>query len=541
MAYSITCPHCSAKLKSQTAVPLGRNVKCPKCSDTFVVSAAIMEEVADSKMAVPATSAKPAVETRSASVKKAPPAPPVEANPFGFDDEPAPKSRRDEDDEDEKPRARKKPTPVVDDEEEEERPRARKRRDEDEEEKPRPRKKVLSLDDEDGERPSRYRDDDDDYDTPKKKSKKKKKKGSGIGLKIGLAVAGVLALAGIGYLIYSLFSGGGNYDAEMVSYLPADSTVVGGAEIGELHKNEKFKGLVDKMSSQAGDKSLKDLDTELKPTGLTTADFSRVVFGGSPTGSEPTVVVRTTKAFEKAKLAEVLDCKKEMKKGDKVYYSNSSGKVVYFPSDTMFVLTNDKHFETLSSKESGKVLIPEELQEAAKKMSKGQVWVSISRKVLPTDYASKIDAAKAIRIPYLPPELIDAVKDMKTAGLWAKADGEQVTFGLAMICNKSETAEAAEKAIQKEIDDNKSKNLADNPLMKEAGEMATIAKPLTESLQKSYAVSRSGDMIEVSASFLISDAEKIANAAPAPSRPVKQPIVQPISRPPVRPPVPIKK
>lgn len=40
MSFSVTCVHCDAVLKSQTPVPAGKNVKCPKCAKMFTTPAA---------------------------------------------------------------------------------------------------------------------------------------------------------------------------------------------------------------------------------------------------------------------------------------------------------------------------------------------------------------------------------------------------------------------------------------------------------------------------------------------------------------------
>ena len=43
---SITCTNCGAVLKTQTAIPAGKKVKCPKCTQPFVVQAAAAPEPA---------------------------------------------------------------------------------------------------------------------------------------------------------------------------------------------------------------------------------------------------------------------------------------------------------------------------------------------------------------------------------------------------------------------------------------------------------------------------------------------------------------
>ncbi len=78
-----------------------------------------------------------------------------------------------------------------------------------------------------------------------------------------------------------------------------------------------------------------------------------------------------------------MDCTKEEKKGDVTYYAVAGDQVVYYPTDSLVVMTNKKHFETLAGKDVSKVQISEDLQEISKKMSKGHAWFAISKNVFP--------------------------------------------------------------------------------------------------------------------------------------------------------------
>lgn len=525
MPYSITCPSCSAKLKTTTAIPIGRSVQCPKCKESFAVSAKNMVEAADSKFLPPnpgaakaaATPAKKAPVAADTHVNSLDDAPPRKSHRDEDEDErPRSRSRRDEDDEDDRPRRKSR-----NDDDDDDRPRAKRRDDDDEDDRPRrkrrdddedddrPRSRHRDDDDVD-ERPSRRGRDDDDYDDDRPRRAKKKKKSS-LPIMIGLSLAGLIALAGIGYLIYSLFAGGGGaYDTEMIAFLPGDSTMVVGVDLDELASNTKLKEFVQRVGKQAGEDPLKEANDKLKPAGLTTDDFSRLVVGGQmDKGAEPTAVVRTKKSFDKAKFAEFMDCKKEEKKDGKTYYSDGGDGVVYFPSDTLAVRTTKKHYETLA-KESGKVLLSEEMQDLAKKLSKGHFWVAMSKNALPKQAMDQIDLAKAVRIPYVPPEFIDAVKDMKGFGFWVKADGDKVKFGAGVLCNKQEVAEKAEEKMKKEIDEQRSKKLEDNDLIKQglgSKEVPSEVKSMMTNLQKSFAADRSGALVEFSGEFTLGDLE----------------------------------
>src|SRR5258708_10719417 len=144
MAFSITCDHCSAKLKTATAIPVGRSVTCPKCKKNFAVSDANMEEVADAKTAMTARENKPAAT--SAKPAQMPTRRAVD------DDDDRPRSRNRDDDDD-------RPSKKLRDDGEDDRL-SKKRRDDDDEDN-RPRRKSGDDDDDDKPR-SRKRDDDDD-------------------------------------------------------------------------------------------------------------------------------------------------------------------------------------------------------------------------------------------------------------------------------------------------------------------------------------------------------------------------------------------
>ena len=390
----------------------------------------------------------------------------------------------------------------------------------------------------DDDRPSRRRVDD-DFDDDDRPRKKKKKKGRGLGVTIGLAAAALLLLGGIGYLVYSLVGGGGGgdtYDTDMLAFLPAEANVVFGADVEELNKSAKLKELIGKSGKATGKDFIGEMNEKLKAGGLSIDDISRVIIGvnvdQAATGKDPPTfafVVRTKKSFDKAKVAQAMEFKDEKKQGDVTYYGNKEKEVVYFPEDSLMVATTEKHFEALNAKNSSKVAISDDLQELGKKMSKGHFWVVASR--LPSTALNNIDSLKAIRIPYVPTELIDALKEMKGGGISLKLDGDDLKMGFGLLCGNKDAAEKTEKAVQKEIDDRKGKNMADDPLWAKAGAgMPSEAKSVMESMQKSIAVNRSGALIEMSWSFGMNQLESVAKSAIPSPPPPPQPSVQPVKK-----------
>jgi hypothetical protein len=427
MAFSITCPKCSAKLKTAAAIPLGRSVQCPKCKTSFAVSKDNMEEVADGKPLAASTSGKPA-PAKPAPVATATKPAPARSSRDEDDDErpsrrgletngPAKSRKRDDDDEDERPRSRKrndddedeKPrSRKRDDDDEDEkprsrkrddddRPRSRKRDDDDEDEKPRSRKrddddddnrerkrsrsdddKPLSRlrsrnsdDDDDDDRPSkrgRSLDEDDDDDRPAKKKKKKKKKQKGSKMMLWVILGSVGLLAGIGILLYFIFAGGG-YDKEMLALMPSDSISLEGVEVAAFVEHSKFKSMAEKRFSSSGDFAL------LKKAGLSVGDVKRQMEANTKSGAHINVM-RLTKNAEQGKITQGGS---ELKAGDKKYWkvkqSDFMEVFVAFPADDLvLIVSKEDTMKEILNKESGKITISERMKELAKKVGGSSRW-----------------------------------------------------------------------------------------------------------------------------------------------------------------------
>jgi len=539
MAFSLTCPKCSSKLKTATAIPLGRAVQCPKCKENFAVSKDNMEEVAESKngaasvaksapaKAVPAP-AKPAAAKSVATAVAKQKAPAREAeeeeeNPFEElaapsnkrrdDDDESPRSRkrededgerprkkvRDEEDEDEeKPRARKKSR---DDDEEDEVPRSRKRdgdnrdrrRDDDDDDKPRKRsrddedndesprsRKRRDDDDEDDDRPRRRRGEDDEDDDRPRRSKKKKKKKSNVLLLIGLAVLGLAGVGGVVFLCIYLFSGGGA-DKEMMAYMPGDIHEITGADIEALITVKSVKELAN--DAQALVTAL-DVDG-LKKGGVSVDDVSKVLVGTAK--SNHTIVLRFKKAVDKGKIASALTAK-EQKNGDKVYYS-AANRYYFFPKDDLIVIADkEETLKTLTMKGDGKIDISEDLQKLSRKVGSGHLWTASTEKTVGAMPVAADDD----------PDVTSAMKDAKGHAVQATIGESVADFKIIVLCANSEKASKAVEAINKDI---KSKKSDESKLAKElVGLDADEKKAMTEFV-KSADASSSGEAIEMTASL----------------------------------------
>src|SRR5437660_443743 len=107
MAFSVNCPHCGAILKSAAAVPAGKKVKCPKCSNTFATPS-LEEAGAVSTAPLPPRTPGTEAEVPEADV----PMLAVDEDPEEPDEEDEPRRRkkdRDVVEEDDEPRGTRKP------------------------------------------------------------------------------------------------------------------------------------------------------------------------------------------------------------------------------------------------------------------------------------------------------------------------------------------------------------------------------------------------------------------------------------------------
>jgi hypothetical protein len=545
MPFSITCPACSAKLKTAAAIPVGRSIQCPKCSEKFKTTSDNMVEVGAGANGAAAP---------SPALKKA-----VADNPFGGMAAPAGRKNSRDDDEDNRPRAKRsdedrdeqkprarKPMSLDNDEEDEDRPVARKRRAVDEDEG-RPVARKRRAVDEDEERPTaRKRRDDDDEDDDgddrdrRPRPKKKKKKGN-LGVIIGASVFGLLVLTGIGFGLYWLFSGN-NYDTEMMAFLPAETNVMVGIDVEDLMNNEKVKGYVKKITAMDGPKETMN---KLKDAGITENDVSRILLGmKADDGAAPAagkqkeetvaLVVRFKKSVDKAKIAKSLDAT-EQKKNDKVYYRPNkpgSHSYVHFPSDSMLVLVStEKQLDSVLAN-SSKVVISEEMQDISKKLSKGQIWVAFSRSAVDSELKNIDEAKPMLTLVGIPADaatkMIAAVKSMRGGGGYLKLDGDKLSIGLGIQCSDAKTASEAAESWSKAFQSDTDKSTITKAML---AQMPTETKNAMEESQKSFKSESSGNMWEMTSSVSLGSIDSFVNMATSPPKrgvPVQQ---QPVEQP----------
>jgi hypothetical protein len=352
---------------------------------------------------------------------------------------------------------------------------------------------------------------DDDFDRPRPTKK------SGRGTLIALICLGALLIGGLIFALIYFLGGSNNLDSEMLAYLPPETNLMAGVEVEELMKNDKVKNLVTGLLQNEG----KDFYAKLKEAGMSENDFTRILIGGDMDmfgmralrdgpREEPNmvIVIRAKKAYDKAKIAQVVGLQEANKNG-KTYYKSTKAKdlLVYYPTDTLAVLTpNEKTLEGAMSRDSGKVVVSEEMQELGKKLSKGHVWFALNT----THLRDGLKQIKGQKIPDVPEELIDALAGMRGVGAYAKLDGDNLTFGGGILCEDRSTASKAADALQKKIEEMRGKSLDDNPLFKgKIDGMPSEVKTLIADIQKSSKADHSGAMLEMSATCSVSGHETL--------------------------------
>jgi hypothetical protein len=554
MPFAITCPSCSAKLKTASAIPIGRSVQCPKCKTSFAVSKDNMEEVADTKTApAAAAAARPAAGAKpAAAAKPAPPASAARKTRGDEDDEDeAPRARKRDEDDDETPRARKKGRDEEDDEtprarkrgdedddaprsrkrgrdeddedekprkkgrgddDENERPRARKKGDEDEDDdrpkkrgkgddedddRPRARKKARGEDDDDDDRPRRRgRDDDEDDDDRPRRGKKGKKKG-GSGKKYLLIGGGVLVVGLVVFLLI-YFLGGGSYDEEMIAFLPADTTNINSIDIADMISAMPPKQR-DRMKENFG----KSGDTkELKEAGIGPDDIKRVVEAHTKESGSVTVV-RLNKGVDKGKLTSGAS---EQKESGKSYYKMKDGKFVYFASEKLIVEADKEDtMKSILKRDEGKVVLSDTMQEIAKKAAKGTTWHASASDKGAFGFGG-VGGDKGLESIF---------KNAKGSGGWSKLSSSEVDRGEFIMCGSADDAAKLSEAVEKKIEEDK-KNIDAR-----IGDLAKFMPNLSEEDKKairdninSRSVSKSGNFVELTQSMKVRDKDDDKGGGP---------------------------
>lgn len=356
MAHSVTCPQCSAKLTSQTPIPTGKRINCPKCKTPFVPE----EEVEDIPVAELVEVAVTPVVPKPAPQKAAPPkpiAPPpiLRAKPREeeVEDPPRASRRRDEDEADERPPARSKRV----EEDDEDRPRAQIKRDEDEEDD-RPRR-SRRRDEEEDDRPRVRRDyEDDDRPSRSRPRRTRKKRGLLLLLLIGGPAAAVVI---VGIVLYFNLFGGGGPPKDMLAWAPSDSTTITYVDYAALRRHRTERG--PEGGTPIHGVHPRDIESTMQADG----------------GDGTVMVIKTTYPMDREKILSaavsgVNNFRQSRTVNGKTYYELFRGEYVYFASDRILVHTRKESAITSRlDRDEGTVNISPEMKSLFSR-TQGDAW-----------------------------------------------------------------------------------------------------------------------------------------------------------------------
>jgi hypothetical protein len=447
---TFTCPECDTALRGAEKVPPGKKVKCPSCSAIF-----IMPE-------------QKKLETSSAISDK--PLPSAPGRRFGNDaderDDEAPRSKRkSRDDEDEEtPRRRDR---VRDDAEAEDEARRR----------PKARAAAEDFDvvEEDDVVDEEYREDDEETeDRPRKKRRKKKqaaRRGGSRGLLVGI-IAGVvlLLLGGGGLATYFLFFANTNNvgtDVEAWAFVQPDATFVMGIDVATIMNDPLFGPQIETLlRGQAGGNTL--LDDAKKETGLDFKELSAQAviaanvdlsaagdpfggMGGFGGGQRPggrggpstppfTIVMKSSKPFSQAKLANSFKNATRKKLNGKTYYEVSSGgfKYAYMPSNQHLVLTsvNETQLAAILGATKDKPAIAADTVSLLSGISKNTFWLAMPLDAKLRDVMKQAVAAQPGAIQ----PMGDAMGQARGFAFYANIDANTFRIGFNLLCADANAA-----------------------------------------------------------------------------------------------------
>lgn len=316
MAFVLTCPHCTAKLKTKQRIACGDPSICPNCNREFA-AADIVEDAPGPIVPREAPPETTRTEGKSQRLRRIEPQ----------DDPPRddPGSGRHDDEE----------------------------------------RQSLWNRDRDDDRSSRNRAYDDGGSRPRPSARmarrrRRRAKGRNV-LFFVISFAGTLALLGIVLLIANLFSSSGS-DEEMIACLPADSTLILGLEIESLSKVKKGIGSLNRV--------------ELDEFGLSKSDIEKLITGITDK-DDSMMVIRLKGSFNKDRFVDYNRAEARKEKG-KVYYElrrQQQPTYACLPSDSLLVIApREDTIRDMLRRDRSKPAIAKSLQELAKSVSSASVW-----------------------------------------------------------------------------------------------------------------------------------------------------------------------
>jgi hypothetical protein len=463
-ATTLSCPECSATLKSGTPIPAGRKIQCPKCGTVF---------------------AAPAPDEDAPFVReKAPTTEPANEAP-GDDGEDVPIVRK----------------------------------------KARPSMPAEQFNDE--ESPDDQGEEDFDEEPIRRPLRRRKKRRSNttkiLAVSIGSALIVLIFVGGTFFAIknYVIDKGRnkGTGKENPLAFVPADSTVVFGVDLGPLWEQPAVAAQIEKAFGQNPQDFFADLK---KNTGIEKHELlDRVIFASKINLANPmqpplmTLIFQSKVPFNQNK---VRDSEKELvaqTAGGKTYYKRSgaaSAQVgwVYMPSDRIMIFSNlpENQMKELVESDGVSPKLPAPVTSMAEDLEKSLFWM-----VLPFTSALKEQMQKGLAMgDNNPPELApvnQALLQAKMLALSSTLANDKISLQVSLVCADEGSAKQVATSLQGYWDKN-SKGLAG--LQMKLGlaflpkEFQAMVKEMLENLQ----FSSQGATAQASTQFTAPSAEILA-------------------------------
>ena len=239
---------------------------------------------------------------------------------------------------------------------------------------------------------------------------------------------------------------------------------------------------------------------------------------GKRTEPKFAVVIRFSKSVDKAKIAKTSGAT-EQKKNEKTYYKSTKPnekECFFFPTDSMMVVVPSEAQLEPAIANTGKVVISNEMQEIAKKLSKGQVWFAFSRSSIESEVKDVNQIKPALGLLGIPADaaadLVEVVKSMRGGGGYLKVDGEKLAIGLGIQCSDEKIASKAAESWSKAFKSDTDKGSIVKSLL---AMVPTDLKNALEEGQKSLKAESSGTMLEMTTTVSLSNIDSFVNKTAA--------------------------
>jgi hypothetical protein len=348
---------------------------------------------------------------------------------------------------------------IIDDKEPKKMPRRKQRLEEDldeddaeEDEQPRPRRKSAVK------RRARYDDDgDEDDDETEDWRPRRKKSGASKLLMVYLISAGVGLLlllgGGLGAVFWYLNrdKNRGSDNEDLLAYIPADSELVIGLDVGTLMNNPKIATSVEDAARRNVRGNF--LEQVKKETGLEFKDlFDHMIlaykFAPGQIGGRPTqvVIARSRVPFNQLRVRDAAKNAMAQRYQGKTYFKvdETGANFLYMPSDRVAILTDfsESQLQTLIANKGTTTALPAYTVSMIRSLEANQFWLTA-----PTEFLKQASqqggfqgAGNGAVLPLEFKTLVDSLDKAKALSVSGAIEGAQFRINLAVRCLDSASA-----------------------------------------------------------------------------------------------------